>query len=94
MRLICDAVKTQRGFVAERIDSLPPARASRRIYPWNRWTDGTVWRIRQGEDFEVSPESMASMIRVRAKTTGLTVATRVHDDVVTFQFFGPEEKAA
>lgn len=80
--------------MAERIDSLPPARASRRIYPWERWTDGSAWRIRQGEDFDVEPESMATMIRSRAKAEGLAATARVNGDVVAFQFYGPDEEAA
>jgi hypothetical protein len=81
--------------VAERIESLSPV-ARQRIYPWPEWLDGSAWRIRRGEDFEVTGESMASIIRLRAQRDGGTAACRVVDggEVVEFQFYGPDEEAA
>lgn len=80
--------------MAERIDNLtrrPPRPA---IYPWAEWLDGSAWRIRRGEDFEVSAESMAAQIRIRAAREGRTVYARCPDgDTVEFQFSGQEEAA-
>lgn len=79
--------------MAERLTSLD--RSRRTVYPWRRWTDCAPWRIRRGEDFEVSAESMAAQIRMRAAREGLTVFTRCVDvDTVDFQFFAPEREAA
>lgn len=91
MRISCHAVNPPFEFVAERIDSLTPRP---RIYPWEHWTDGGAWRIRRGEDFEVPATSMAAMVRLRAKSEGLTATCRVVDeDTVEFRF-APLEEAA
>lgn len=77
--------------MAERIDNLDRSRPS--LYPWGEWMDGAPWRIRRGEDFEVSPESMAAQIRMRASREGLGVYARCPDDnTVEFQF--SQEQAA
>ncbi|HTE60413.1 MAG TPA: hypothetical protein VK631_08670 [Solirubrobacteraceae bacterium] len=80
--------------MAERIDNLSPLRP--RIYPWDKWTDGSAWRIRRGEDFEVAALSMAAMVRLRAKAEGLKATCRVVEDgeAVEFQFSEPEREAA
>jgi hypothetical protein len=71
--------------VAERIDNLDRSRPT--LYPWRRWLDGSAWRIRRGDDFEVSAESMAAQIRMRAVRDGLRVFTRCPDcETVEFQF--------
>lgn len=93
MRVQCHAVNPHSDLVAERINSLSPPRP--RIYPWDRWTDGSAWLIRRGEDFEVGALSMASMIRLRAKAEGLKATCRVVEDgaAVEFQFSEQEEAA-
>jgi hypothetical protein len=78
--------------VAERIQHLDRSRPT--LYPWREWTDGSKWRIRRGEDFEVSAESMAAQIRMRATRDGVPVfASCRDDDTVEFQF-SREEQAA
>jgi hypothetical protein len=58
--------------------------------------DGCAWRIRRGEDFEVSAESMAQHIRNRARGRGMSAHARLTDDGegVEFQVFKPEREAA
>ena len=36
--------------MAERTDIKELSKASK--YPWGDWLDGSVWRLRQGDDFE------------------------------------------
>lgn len=74
--------------MAERIDALGSVRRGRPpLYPWDEWTDGSAWRITRGVDFEVSAQSMASMIRIRANNTGVVASANVVDgDTVEFQF--------
>lgn len=81
--------------MAERIDNLSPI-ARQRIYPWSEWLDGSAWRIRRGEDFEVTGDSMATMVRIRAQREGGTATCRVVEDgaVVEFQFIASQEPAA
>lgn len=79
--------------MAERIDNLTRSRPT--LYPWSEWLDGHAWRIRRGVDFEVSPESMAGQIRMRAAREGRTVYARIPDEsTVEFQFSPAEEVAA
>jgi hypothetical protein len=75
--------------VAERIDNLTPFKGRKPIYPWHEWMNGTAWRIRRGEDFDVSAESMAQHIRNRARDRGLSAHARLTDDGegVEFQVF-------
>lgn len=80
--------------MAERIDNLSPV-ARQRIYPWAEWLDGSAWRIRRGEDFEVTGDSMATMIRLRASREGGSASCRVVDDGSTVEFrFDREQEAA
>lgn len=80
--------------MAERIDNLTPFRGRRAMYPWEQWMDGSAWRIRRGEDFQVSAESMAQHIRNRARDRGMSAHARLTDDGdgVDFQVF--KEQAA
>lgn len=78
--------------MAERIDNLDRARPT--LYPWREWMDRSPWRIRRGADFEVSAESMAAQIRMRASREGLAVFARcVDEDTVEFQFTAEERVA-
>lgn len=79
--------------MAERIDNLTPFRGRPPVYPWSEWMDGSAWRIRHGVDFDASPSSMASMVRLRAKAEGMTATARVTGDVVEFQFYDEQEAA-
>lgn len=77
--------------MAERIDKLEPLRGRPAIYPWEQWLDGSAWRIRRGEDFEIPPGSMAAIIRQRADREGMTATCRmVGQDAIEFQVYGEE----
>ncbi len=59
-------------------------------YPWPQWTDGSIWRIVRGVDFDVAPRSMQATLFARASRDGMRLATRqVIDDgreAVVFRF--------
>lgn len=55
-------------------------------YPWDEWTDGRVWEITRGEDFQVSTRAMYSMIGTHAASHGFTVTKRKRGDSIAFQF--------
>jgi hypothetical protein len=50
--------------------------------------DGSAWRIRRGEDFAVSTESMASMLRTQASSRGVTVRYRRDGERVAVEIGG------
>lgn len=68
-----------------------------RSYPWTDWTDGGVWEIFHGPDFDVPVESMQSMLHQRAKTMsvdGIRIRVRTrrigddaHGSGIRLQFY-------
>lgn len=82
--------------MAERIHSVTrirPGRAPR--YPWDTWTDGSAWRIRHGEDFDVSAENMGRLVREYARRNGKPVKAAVNTEAGTVEFqFDPHEAVA
>jgi hypothetical protein len=80
--------------VAERIKDFTPRRGRQPIYPWADWMDGSGWRITRGEDFDVSPESMAQQIRERGRQYSVGVTAYLDGEAVEFRFDAPEEVAA
>lgn len=56
--------------------------------------DGSAWRIRRGEDFQIAPKHMASIIRERASKEGLVATARVVGDCVEFEFSQSNDVAA
>lgn len=54
--------------------SKPPA------IPWDEWLDGSIWRLRRGEDFDVSAPTIQKRAHPAAQSRGLRVQTSVEDD--------------
>jgi len=72
--------------MAERIEGATEPKR-RRWYPWTEWTDGSVWRAKEGEDFTCSPSSFQTALHIRARQEGLEVATGSPEPgIVEFQF--------
>ncbi|MEA2411898.1 MAG: hypothetical protein QOC77_2459 [Thermoleophilaceae bacterium] len=61
-------------------------------YPWEKWEDGSVWKIARGEDYEIPTQSMQVNLHLRASKDNLKVRTRTvrEDDgeKLVFQFMG------
>lgn len=79
--------------MAERISNLTPLRGRRSVYPWGEWLDGSAWRIKRGVDFEVSAETMAQLVRNRARDRGMTAHARLVDDGEAVEFQVAREAA-
>lgn len=63
---------------------------SRPRYPWASWTDGRVWEIKRGTDFDCDPGTMRTMIYQRSYVArnGMKARVRKIDaDTLVFQFF-------
>jgi len=81
--------------MARRLDSFPQRDAQTpRRYPWSEWTDGSVWEIRRGEDYDAPTENMRVNLHMKADARTIKVRTRkVRDDSgegLVFQFLDPE----
>lgn len=89
--------------MAERLDHYDWSANRRRTnYPWDEWCDGSIWRVKQGEDFEVSARSLESTLRAKAKVINKTAKVRIEQGpktalgsdepqgIVVFQFVEPD----
>lgn len=80
--------------MAERVEGATEPRR-RRWYPWQEWTDGKVWRAKEGEDFSCSPASFQTALHLRARQQGLTVTTGSPEQgIIEFQFSPKAEEAS
>src|SRR3954467_4649728 len=85
--------------MAKRLDQFPgdDAPAPRR-YPWPEWTDGGVWEIRRGEDYDASTENMRVNLHMKADQLAQKVRTKKvraeEGEGLVFQFFDPEAEEA
>lgn len=72
--------------MAENLDSFPARTTKRRRYPWDLWTDGQIWKLTRGKDYEVRDEIMRVIVCAYGNRKGLKVNTRVDDGMVVLQF--------
>lgn len=85
--------------MARRLDGFPTNGASpQRRYPWDEWTDGSVWEIRRGDDYDVATENMRVNLHIKAEAKVMKVRTRkLHDEQgegLVFQFHDPDREEA
>jgi hypothetical protein len=86
--------------MARRRDAFPgePQRGTPQKYPWAEWTDGSVWEIRHGEDYDVPTENMRTNLHMRATADLRKVRTQKITDAkgegLVFQFLAGEEEEA
>lgn len=83
--------------MARKLDTFPDDRPSaRQKYPWEEWTDGSVWEIRQGIDYDVATENMRVNLHMKADAQSQKVKTKkVRDEEgegLIFQFLDSEEE--
>ncbi|WP_437052378.1 hypothetical protein [Streptomyces sp. enrichment culture] len=48
-------------------------------YPWHQWTDGSMWRLRQGIDYHLTTKDFRPIVHNTARHHGLKVHTRETD---------------
>jgi hypothetical protein len=56
-------------------------------YPWDDWTDGRVWLLRDNADFTCMPKSIRSQVAKIASKRGLQLASRLLDGGVLVQAY-------
>src|SRR3954453_11287223 len=85
--------------MAKKLDAFPgdsPEDSGPRRYPWSDWTDGSVWEIRRGDDYDVETENMR--VNLHMKADALTIKVRTskvgddHGEGLIFQFLDPDAK--
>ena len=73
-------------------------------YPWEKWSDGSIWRCVRGQDYTSSSASFRQLISQTAKDLGKKARTKVElakdedgkemdGSVVVFQFFEVKARA-
>lgn len=55
-------------------------------YPFEHWSDGQIWTVTKGIDFETAPGRFAHSAYSWGRTRGYKVATRVNGNTVDIQF--------
>lgn len=60
------------------------------VHPWDAWTDGNIWKLVEGVDFDIDTESLRAQLYTRATRFGFRVVTRTGSEngkkYVKFQF--------
>jgi hypothetical protein len=80
--------------MAKRLKAFPDGvAAGARRYPWAEWTDGGVWEIRRGDDYDVVTENMRVNLHMKADSLGRKVRTTKIErgSGLVFQFLDSEE---
>ena len=79
-------------FSSERPAGRPPK------YPWHEWTDGSIWRVIRGIDYEPATRSLQATLFAYAGRVGLKVRTKQVTvdgrEGLVFQFFEDGEPPA
>lgn len=50
-----------------------------RVYNWDAWLDGQIWKFTEGEDFATTPVTFAKAARQAAARRGLEVRTKTKE---------------
>lgn len=63
--------------MGEVVGDIPPDQRES-IYPWDKWFDGQVWKLTQGEDFTITPAGFRALAVKTAQRRNIaaTVALR------------------
>jgi hypothetical protein len=84
--------------MATRLEGFPDEDSrgqQQRKYPWDEWTDGGTWEIRQTEDYDVATENMRVNLHMKASSQARKVKTKRFSDEngegLIFQFLDPQD---
>lgn len=58
-------------------------------YPYDKWLDKKIRRLKRGEDFQCTRDSIAGLIRDAAKARGLSVHVWMEDEDTVVVQAGP-----
>lgn len=66
-------------------DPVSPAPKNGATFPWSEWTDGSIYLVKQDEDY-TSQRGMLAALTKRAIKDGKTVRLVRHEGAVEFSF--------
>lgn len=72
--------------MATKLSAMPERKARATTHPWGEWTDGSVWKIKQGEDFAGKVEPMRVRLYSKARELGKKLEIVVDRDAATITF--------
>jgi hypothetical protein len=72
--------------MATRLKEMPARKGRASLHPWKDWTDGSVWKIKQGEDFSGKLEPMRVRLYSKARELGKKLEIVVDRDAETITF--------
>ena len=68
-------------------------KAERRYYPWPKWSNGKLWQIFPGEDFDIPTASMRAALYQHAGRRRIDVVTYdMGDGSLAFRFIHPQRE--
>jgi len=56
-------------------------------FPYTKWLDGNIWRIRRGVDFDMPAKNMRVNLYSAADRRGVRVRTKLKGDEITLQAY-------
>lgn len=72
--------------MAQKLDAMPKRRGRTGTYPWHQWADGSVWKVKKGEDFSSGVESFRTQLYGKARNLGKNLEVDVDRDAGTIAF--------
>lgn len=56
------------------------------MYPWEHWSDGRIWKVKRGDDFQVKPLTLRESVYQYAKKNQLHPEVQIDGEYVVFRF--------
>lgn len=66
-------------------DPITPVSKNQSSFPWDLWTDGSIWRVESGVDY-TSQRGLLAALTKRAKKDEKKIRIVRHEDAVEFSF--------
>lgn len=83
--------------MAEVLDQWPTIQRTRQSrYPWDQWTNGQIWQVREGDDFESNLKTFVQGLYAYGKRHGLKVEVRTDpaNGIAAFRFVAGGQEVA
>lgn len=77
--------------MAEKLDAFPETFGGMRKYPYDKWFDGSVWKLVRGTDFKCQLISMQNCVAAKAARQRVRVRTAIIDGNLIIQMIGKRE---